>query len=467
MHDNIQKKDYIWSYIGYIADISVYAVLTPFLTVLLTPFELGLWYTFMGFYSFVNLFDSGVSPIIMRNASYCIAGAKNFVKEGIPELSKQQTPNYYLLTALYKTNRKLLCGISLFIYTIGLFGGIPYIRYITRMAFESRYILAWVIFLTGIVFNVYFIAIPSFLKGIGAIASGQKAIAISRIVQLSVCIISVSMGYGIIGLSLGILVGAICIGVISLYYCRKHFKPHYKKNIDISCKEILKIIWYNSWRLLLMAIGGYFISQANTILCSTFLSLESTASYGLTIQAIQAVGIIAFVYMQTSIPEISKAQITHDIFRQKQLVGTSSTVFLILDILGNIAVILLANPILQLINAKTLLLPTGMIAIVAITNLLEKHTNLYSQFIVCTNRVPFVKASIISGILVVIISYIILTFTNIGVMGLLFSQMFVQLAYNNWRWPYMGCRILKTNLLELNQIGLKNLQYIIKKSAKT
>ena len=41
MEKDLRKKDYIWSYAGYIADISVYAILTPFLTVLLSSFELG------------------------------------------------------------------------------------------------------------------------------------------------------------------------------------------------------------------------------------------------------------------------------------------------------------------------------------------------------------------------------------------------------------------------------------------
>lgn len=462
----LKKKDYIWSYIGYIADISVYAVLTPFLTVLLDSFELGLWYTFMGIYSFVTLFDSGFSPIIVRNASYCMAGVKQFKREGVPNVTNTQGPNYDLLTALFKTNRRMLFFIALVIYIIGIFAGIPYICYITRTGFKQEYIVSWIIFLTGIVTNVYFIGIPSFLKGMGAIAAGQKTIALARCIQLLVCLISIICGMGIIGLSLGILIGALSIAFISSYYCKKIFKPHYVKKTGISCKNVMKSIWHNSWKLLMVSIGGYLISQANTLLCSTFLSLEDTASYGLTIQAIQAVGIIAFVYMQVSIPGISQAKVLNDVIKQKQLLGTASVIFIVIDIVGILMVTIFVNPILTFLNAKTILLPTLLVVIVGITNFLDKHSNLYSQFIVCSNEVPFVKPTIISGILVVAISTIILKFTDVGVIGLLLSQMFVQLAYNNWRWPYLACKELKTNLRELNAIGIKSLRNVIASKLK-
>ena len=459
-YKELRKKDYIWSYAGYIADISVYAILTPFMAILLTPFELGVWYTFMGFYSFINLFDSGFSPIIMRNASYCVAGARQLKKYGLPELGSE--PNFDLLSALYKTNRKLVFGIAFTIFIVGTILGIPYITYITRSQLEYRFVVAWMIFLCGLSINIYFIALPSFLKGIGAIAYGQKAIALGRCIQLGMCILGVVLGWGIVGLSIGICAGALSIGIVASYYCKKVFSPYFVKKTQTSCRTIWQSIWYNSWRLLAVAIGGYFSSQANTLVCSTFLGVEVTASYGLTIQAIQAVGIVAFVYMQISIPGISRAKVEKNFELQKRLLGTASVIFLVIDILGNIAVILWVNPVLELIHSQTLILSTSLVAIVAITNFLDKHSNLYSQFIVCSNEVPFVKASLLSGFMVVLISSLIVIFTDIGVIGLLLTQMLIQLLYNNWRWPYIVCRELKTSLFELNKNGLKNLKNILK-----
>lgn len=463
MSDKLRKKDFIWAYAGYIADISVYAILTPFLTVMLDSFELGLWYTFMGIYSLINLLDSGFSPIFVRNSSYCMAGAEEFLKEGVPKMEKEGKPNYVLLSVLFKANRFLLLLLAVCIYIIALMVGTPYIIYVTRSAFNIQYIAAWLIFMAGVTLNVYFIGIPSFLKGMGYIAEGQKIIAISRCSQLIFCLIGVVTGFGIMGLSVGVLGGGLISGSLSLFYYFRYCKPKFIKNCSLRTWEIIKIIWHNSYKLFLVAMGGYLINQANTILCSTFLGLEVTASYGLSIQAVQAIGIISFVYMQVVIPEISKAKVNADVNKQKTLLGTASCVFLVLDVLGNAAVILFVNNILVFIGAKTLILSTPLMILIAITNLLDKHSNIYSQFIVCDNRVPFVKASIFSGVIIVIVSFVLLKTTVWGVFGFVSTQMIVQLAYNNWKWPYVVCKELDTNLTSINKTGIINIKKFLQK----
>jgi len=454
----LKKNDYIWSYVGYIADISVYAVLTPIMTVLLSPFELGLWYTFMGIYSFINLLDSGFSPIILRNASYALAGAEAFVKTGLPQIKKDAGPNYPLLTSLYKANRRMLTVLSGIFLVLLLSLGTAYISYVTREAFEMRYLYAWGIFALGVTCNVFVMGVPALLKGTGAIAEAQKSIAIGRLIQLVTCLMGVILGYGILGLSVGILTGAVSIGIISSYYCRKLCKPHFIHTGNMTIRQVLDAIWYNSKKLLIVAIGGYCISQANTMICSTFLGLETTAKYGLTVQAFQAVGIIAFVFMQTSLPAISVGKVVKDVDKQKRLLGMAAVVFVIVDIAGSAAVLALGNTLLGLIGAKTLLLPFVYSLLMAITNFLDKHHNLFSQFIVCGNEVPFVKPSVISGILVIIISGLTLKFTNLGLMGLVLSQMLVQAAYNNWKWPYVVCKELHVGLLDLYRLGVSQLK---------
>ena len=48
---------------------------------------------------------------------------------------------------------------------------------------------------------------------------------------------------------------------------------------------------------------------------------------------------------------------------------------------------------------------------------------------------PFVKAGIISGVAIVLCSFISLYYLSAGILGLVLSQGLCQLAYNNWKWP--------------------------------
>lgn len=462
MNKTFGKYDLIWGYAGYLAEIAVYALLTPVLTIFLNSFELGLWYTFMSIYSFLNLFDGAFSPIVTRNASYCMSGAKKLVKNGLPELTEGKEPNYGLLAALYKANRKLLLVLSSVILILLFVAGIPYVTFITRDAFEQRFIISWIIFAIGISLNLYTTGVPSFLKGMGYIASAQKCIVIGRSLQLIICLGSVFLGYGILGLSIGILCGALTINILSHYYIKRKIIRFFPKKQEYVIKEVLHAIWHNSKKLLIAAIGSFGISQVNTLLCSTFISLELTASYGLTNQAFQAVAIISFVWMQTATPAISVAKASGNIEQQRKLFSVACVVQYLFGILGAVIVIILANPALRFLGAKTLLLSAPIILIPAFNAFLEKHISLYSNYIMCGNRVPYVKASILSGVAVCGLSTLSLVFTEWGILGLLLSQTVVQLSYNAWKWCYVACKELNIGWLSLLKAGCKNLLPAVK-----
>lgn len=456
MKGSFGKKDVLWGYAGYIADIAVYALLTPVLAIFLAPYELGLWYTFMSIYSFLISLDGAFSPIITRNASYCMSGARELVADGLPALGASKEPNYGLLASLYKANRKLMLLISGIAIGVLVAIGTPYIGFITRDAFEIRYIVSWLIFSVGVSLNVYVLSVPSFLKGIGAIAVAQKCIVWGRTIQLAICLGSVLLGYGIAGLSVGIFAGAAVIGLLGQFYIKTQVMPQLPPKSAAPTKSIIHTIWYNSKKLLITAVGSYGISQVNTLLCSTFIALEVTASYGLTNQAFQAVGILAFVWMQISTPAISAAKAKNDLPKQRSLFSVSCIIYYTLFILGAAVVIVFANPVLRILGAKTLLLGIPYILIAAFNAFVEKHISLYSNFIMCGNHVPYVKAALLSGAAVCLLSSLTLYFTNWGILGLLLSQTVVQLSYNAWKWCYIVCKELQVSWPGLLLMGFRN-----------
>ena len=79
----VGRKDVIWSYIGQIINYGVHILLTPIISVKLSSYELGLWYTFTRICTLVNFFVTGFSPPIMRHSSYCAGGARQPLKAGI------------------------------------------------------------------------------------------------------------------------------------------------------------------------------------------------------------------------------------------------------------------------------------------------------------------------------------------------------------------------------------------------
>ena len=56
---------------------------------------------------------------------------------------------------------------------------------------------------------------------------------------------------------------------------------------------------------------------------------------------------------------------------------------------------------------------------------------------------PFFKASILSGLGVIILLFIFLEYTNLGLLSLILAPGIAQAVYQNWKWPMEVIKDLK------------------------
>lgn len=456
----LKKSDYIWAFIGYISEAGVYAILTPVMATFLESHELGLWYTFMSIYMFIGVLDAGFSPIITRNAAYCMGGASRLVKEGIPPKGTQDGPNYMLLGNLFKANRKMITWVS-FVALVGLWTlGSFYIKFITRTEFKFEYMVAWWIFSLAIVINLYVISIPAFIRGIGDIAKAQQIVTIGRVSQLIICTLFVVTGLGLLGLASGFLISAVLIGGLSSTYYYFHIKPRFiqRDSKGMPYGELYITLIHNSSKLLINSFGAYMIMQANTLLCSAFIDLETTATYSLTVQIIQAVTMISSIILQINVPGISMAIVSKQNEKRNMLFSGSIVLYWGFSIVGLTMVIFMGSSILKFIGGNTTLLEFPLILIVAIENFLERNCSNHNQIIMSENKIPFIKSTLSSGFIIVLLSMYTLAFTNNGLFGIILIQGIVQGAYNYWHWPLL---VKKKLQLSLKKIGIYGMKYIM------
>lgn len=464
MSKSVEKKDVIWSYVGQIVNYGVHILLTPVISVKLSSGELGLWYTFTSIFTLVNFFDTGFSPLIMRNAAYCMGGARVLLKEGIRSNQQEgEMPcNYGLLKTLYRTARKLYTAIALIFFVLLLSVGIPYIQYITRADFKETYIAAWVIYVCGIAVNIFMIFLPAYLKGLGSIASVQKIYAVGRGIQMVLSIGGVFGGLGILALAGSFLTGnlIICLGTYILYISEWKRKI---QNADeqMTQREVLKVLWFNARKLGLVAIGRYCTTQGNILICSTFLSLDISASYGLTIQALQTVSSVSMIYLQTAVPTISAAKIEKNIDKERKYFSMAMVLYWLLYIMLASAVCFAANPILEFLHANTKLLEGRTIVFAAVIFFLQYNQISFSLYIGMGNKVPYMKGEFLSGVVSVVLSCLAVQYASFGVGGILFAQFIAQICYNDWKWPYEGCRQLGIPLKEIWRLGAGNVKQML------
>lgn len=455
----LRKWDIIWSYLGQMVNYGVHILLTPLIAVKLSSYELGLWYTFTSIFTLVNFFDTGFSPLIMRNAAYCMGGAGELLKEGIQKGEGSGVCNYGLLKTLYQTARKLYGIMAAVFFALLICVGIPYIRYITKTDFRPEYLGAWVIYSGGIFLNIFMICLPAFLKGLGSIAEVQRSYAIGRGLQLLFSIGGVFAGFGLMALASGFLLGNTLICIMTYVHYRRHWRKEIREaKAEMTQRQVLGVLWFNARKLGLVAIGRYMATQGNIMICSTFLSLEVSACYGLTVQALQAISSISMIYLQAVVPSISSAKVAGDRKKEKQLFATAIVVYWCSFGLAALALVTVANPLLGLIGANTKLMELPLLVLAVVSFFFQYNQICFSLYIGMGNEVPYMKGEFFSGAAVMLCSLLLVLYTPIGLLGIIAAHGLVQACYNDWKWPLMVCRQLELTPAGIGSIGVQGIR---------
>ena len=439
----ITNKDVIWSYLGFFLNIANGLIVLPFLLYYLSSKEIGLWYTFMSISAFVALLDFGFSPTLTRNVSYVWGGATKLNKIGTGnEDIKVKKPNYKLLYDVFLVNKKIYFLISFLSLLLLLTIGTLYIISITNDMGGNDHLIAWIIFCFGVFFNMFYSYWTPLLRGIGAIKHGQIASIIARTIQIGITLIGLVLSFNLIAVSVAYLISGFCLRFISKIYFlnnidkKSFFKESaFMNNKNRRLKELFDIMWHNSWKLGLVALGAFLITQSNILICSSYLGLDVTASYGITLQLFSILTALSSTLYNVYLPELNIATLYKNNNRIKKIITFSVLVNWVVFISGSVFLILFGELLLTMIQSNINLLPLNLLMFMAIFLFLENNHSMFSTFITSENRVPFVYAAIISGISVFLLSIISVNYTHLGLFGLLFSQAIVQLAYNNWKWP--------------------------------
>lgn len=459
----VGKKEISWNYLGQGINYLL-SFIVMFITIKYLSYEeIGLWYTFLNITSFVALFDFGFSQTITRNITFAWLGAKSLNKDGLPiDIIESSKPNYELLSKLNYLSKSIFLFITIVILFLLTTLGTLYVKTILRNLAENKYYFSWFIYCGAALLNTYFIYFISFFNGVGAIIKYNRAFIISRMAQIVLLIVLILLNTGIFALTFSTLVCSI----ISYLFFVKYFREYNIKieRINIFCikKEIektldlFKIIWYSSWRSGLYKISLFLILYANTFLSSLYLGLKTTGIYGISLQIINVVSLFSIVSVTTFTPRFTSARLKKDIALLKMDFSTTVFIYIFIYWIGIIGIIFVGFPILKIIKPN-LELRISFFLFMSICIFFEYFYRVCLEFIITSNRFPFLRSGMISSIAIVVFSFILLKFTSLGIWGLLISQLLIQSLYNYWKWPRYVLKELNLKIGELFVIGASNI----------
>lgn len=460
---NIQigKSDVLWSYIGNFFKVAANIILLPVVLKMLTDDELGIWYVFGSVSQIVILLDFGFAATIARNIAYAWCGVDSLQKESIMAPPKGVETNFAYFKTILDTCRIIYIIIASVALLILLTVGLLYIR-----SLDESSMFAWVIYSIGIAINLLYCYYTSFMRGVGAIAQNNKSAVFSKISQIIVTVILLSVGMGILGVSIAYLVSGIVLRICSKYYFDKYENikdslMNVQSHASISeIKKMFGIIWYNASKDGLVTIARYLNTQANTLICSSVLGLATTGAYGLSVQIATICTSIAGIPFSSALPKLQEKAVQRDNVGGIRLFSGTIVLFTLSYILLAIMALLLL-PVIKWLK-PTITIDILMMIIVFVFLFIDKIYHLCASLISTFNILPYTKPFFYSSFISVIVSYFFAKFTILGLWGILLSPILVSAAYNMWKWPLYVLNKYDVTIGEFLNCGIAYTKELIK-----
>lgn len=454
------KKDVLWNYAGTAFSMVSNFMLLPFLVYLLSDEMLGLWYVYVAVGNLVTLFEFGFNPTFARNFAFCWSGADRLMKEGCSRSGADRGIDSSLLAHLLGACRMVYKRITLVALFVLLVPGTLYIASVAGSLDALEVGLSWAVFACAVLFNLYYLYYAAMLRGIGSIAIESKVKVIARLSQLAITVVLLFLGFGIIGATAGFFVNALVYRLLSYraFWGDGRVSSLGLKSIRLDkarVNEVYKTVSYNAYKDGGIQISNYISTQASSLICSSCLGLAQAGSFSIALQFATAIGNMALALMNSYRPMLQSAFQRGDGTLVNKAFSKCVLVYCVLFVVMFLAVLAVAYPLLMIFKPGSSFDPLVFCG-VSLYMFLFDWCALFSAMLCNMNEIPYLKAYVISGIAGLLLSILLVIYTPLGAWGLIFGLALPQCAYNVWKWPHEASIRLRTTVIELLSIGVKD-----------
>ena len=445
---DVGRKDFVWTLLATFFKIGAGVLLFPFVLRMLPAESVGVWTIFTAIAQLTFIFDFGFNTSFARNVSYVFSGVSSLKREGYEsvESSCVNCVDYALLGGTIRAMQYFYSRMAILLFVLLATLGTFYISTLMQN-YEGNVgevYIAWAILVLINSYNLYTLYYEALLNGRGLIKRVHQIILIGNVVYITFAIVLILLGGGLVA-----IVSSQAISVLLVRFLSK--RTFYTNEIieglsradGANYKDVLSAITPNAVKVGLTSLGGFVINKSSMFIGSLFVSLEMMASYGITLQLLVVIGMMAGIVSRVYMPKVFQWRVENRIDLIKQTFYWSSVVMLFVFSLSGIVIVLWGDWMLGVLKSSTMLLPTGLLILVFIQHYLEYNHSNAAQYLLSRNEVPFFKASLISALGVLILLGVFVVWLDMGVLGMILAPLIVQALYQNWKWPLMVVRELR------------------------
>ena len=418
-----------YAVLGTAVRVGANLILIPLVLFYLSKEEQALWWVFLALGNFANLADFGFGQVISRVYSYLWAGAEDFDSEGLRAPPAHAAPNLPRIRQLNATVQYLYGRLSLAAMALLALGGSVFLlRSIQATQHPGRIWLLWGGYLLVVGYNLVTSHWLLGAQGTNRVREMHLASLWSSLVYVGIAAALLIHGQGL----LSMIVATGVRGVLGRLLARSAYHKAVPKSAAPNKPDltILARLWPNARKFGVLSIGGYLLSNASVLISNSFLSVELTASVGLTNQLGNFILSFSNLWLGVKWPQITilrtrgELQAMASLFARRLALAVGTFCFLAL------ATLLLGNTILSWKGTVTRLLPTPYLIVYF---LYLGHQLVYTNFGMLAfteNVVPFFRIGLFTGVFMLVLSLILTP--AFGLWGLVLAPCLAESAYSGW-----------------------------------
>jgi O-antigen/teichoic acid export membrane protein len=351
--------------------------------------------------------------------------------------------------------RQFYLRLASIIFIILITFGTLYIRQILTSYRGSHYEIyaAWMLFVVINTYNLYTLYYEALLLGAGLIKRSKQIIVIGQILYLVIAAILILFGFNLIAIVSAQVVSVIIVRFLSY---KTIFTTAFKTSIadcnTNDSEKIFRSLVPNAVKMGLTSLGGFMVQKSAILIGSLYLTLPEIASYGVTIQIINVIATIALIYHTTYLPKIMQLRVIGDNNSIRILYIRGKIIYTGLFLIGAVMFYFLGSPLIHIIKSNTSLVTSHLMIFLLIIAYIENNIIMASNIILTKNEVPFYKASILSGLVIVLLLILSFKLTQLGIFSMVIVPLVVDILYQGWKWPLEVIRELGITLAHYRQI---------------
>ncbi|RRB04226.1 hypothetical protein [Larkinella rosea] len=408
-------------------------VLTPLILIKYNVDEIAFWYLLLTINSFTVVVDFGFYPTFSRIISYAFSGLRSIEDFGKPEIQSDGKPNWDLMNRIYGTINVTYIALGfLVLFIVFIFSYFSIENIILKSNTNTGTLWsAYYLFIVSIFFQFISKKFDAVIIGTNHVALINRWNIIINLLSALASILVVYIGANLAWLSFIQLLFSIILvlrsALLEYQICDGMFR---KLNAFIFDREIFKWCWGPTWKSGVLILCSTGVSQATGLIYSYVANPVSLASYLLSLKLVTTVAQFSQAPFYSKLPLFSTLRVKNNIEQLSTISAQSIKKSLLVFVLGMLVLIFFGDWILTLVKANTTLIDSKILIFMAFVWFLERNHAMHAQIYVTTNRVPFYKSAVITGIANLGIVWLMLP--SYGILAFPVAHGLSNLLINNW-----------------------------------